>query len=84
MNSLKQKGIQSAYVTLHVGAGTFKPVKAENMEGHTMHAEMIDVDVITIENILQALTGNIIAVGTTSMRTIESLFWMGTFLFVNQ
>jgi S-adenosylmethionine:tRNA ribosyltransferase-isomerase len=77
MNRLKEKGVQSAYVTLHVGAGTFKPVKAEKMEGHTMHAEMIDVDVATIERVIRSLDGNIIAVGTTSMRTIESLFWMG-------
>jgi S-adenosylmethionine:tRNA ribosyltransferase-isomerase len=77
MKRLKEKGIQTAYVTLHVGAGTFKPVKADSMEGHAMHAEMMDVDVAGIEAMLQALTGNIIAVGTTSLRTIESLFWMG-------
>ena len=77
LQELKNNGIQSAYVTLHVGAGTFKPVKAEKMEGHDMHAEMIDVDVQTIESVLGALNGNIIPVGTTSMRTIESLFWMG-------
>ena len=77
MDRIKEKGIQSAYVTLHVGAGTFKPVKAESMEGHAMHAEMIDVDVATIEAMIKSLEGNIITVGTTSMRTIESLFWMG-------
>ena len=77
MNSLKAKSIQSAYVTLHVGAGTFKPVKAEKMEGHEMHAEMIDVDIATIQSLIQSLNNNIIAVGTTSLRTIESLFWMG-------
>jgi len=77
MDGLKAKDIQSAYVTLHVGAGTFKPVKAGKMEGHDMHAEMIDVDIATIQSILQSLNQNIIAVGTTSLRTIESLFWMG-------
>ncbi len=77
MNTLKAKNVQSAYVTLHVGAGTFKPVKAEKMEGHEMHAEMIDIDVATIQSLIQSLNNNIIAVGTTSLRTIESLFWMG-------
>ena len=74
---LKDKGIESDYVTLHVGAGTFKPVKAEKMEGHEMHAELIDVSTGTIQHILQSAGQNVVAVGTTSMRTIESLFWMG-------
>jgi S-adenosylmethionine:tRNA ribosyltransferase-isomerase len=77
MNSLQDKGIQSCYVTLHVGAGTFKPVKAERMEGHEMHAEVIGVSAETIQALIQSLSQNIIAVGTTSLRTIESLFWMG-------
>ncbi len=77
MEKLKDRNIQSAYVTLHVGAGTFKPVKAEKMEGHEMHAELIDVDIPTIESIIRSPDENIISVGTTSTRTIESLFWMG-------
>ena len=77
MARLKTKGAEFAYVTLHVGAGTFKPVKAERMEGHEMHAELIDVDVATIQKIICSLHQNVIAVGTTSLRTIESLFWMG-------
>jgi S-adenosylmethionine:tRNA ribosyltransferase-isomerase len=77
LEALKNNGVQSTYVTLHVGAGTFKPVKAEKMEYHEMHAEMIDVDVVTINSLIQSLNQNIIAVGTTSLRTIESLFWMG-------
>jgi S-adenosylmethionine:tRNA ribosyltransferase-isomerase len=76
-NSLKEKNIQTGFVTLHVGAGTFKPVKAETMRGHEMHAEWIDVSKETIENILSNLNNNIIAVGTTSLRTIESLYWLG-------
>ena len=73
---LLQKNIQKAFVTLHVGAGTFKPVKAATMQEHEMHAEYIDVDVATIKN-LQNNIGKIAVVGTTSLRTIESLYWFG-------
>ena len=76
LESLKQKNIQQCFVTLHVGAGTFKPVKSEMMEGHHMHAEFIDVSISTIEKLI-ACQGNIFAVGTTSTRTLESLYWMG-------
>lgn len=75
--NLKEKNISTGFVTLHVGAGTFKPVKSGIMEGHEMHSEWIDIPFSTIENILQNLKENIIAVGTTSLRTIESLYWMG-------
>lgn len=74
---LKSKNISKAEVTLHVGAGTFKPVKSETMHEHQMHAEVIDVSLETIQQILDSLHNNIIAVGTTSLRTIESLYWMG-------
>ena len=74
---LKEKNIKTGFVTLHVGAGTFKPVKSETMAEHEMHSEFIDVSKETIENIIQNLDNNIIAVGTTSMRTIESLYWLG-------
>ena len=83
LGSLKNKNVQFTYVTLHVGAGTFKPVKAERMEGHEMHAELIDVDVATIRSLSDSLNQNIIAVGTTSLRTIESLFWMGQKAMLN-
>jgi S-adenosylmethionine:tRNA ribosyltransferase-isomerase len=73
---LAAKNISKSYVTLHVGAGTFKPVKASTMQHHEMHAEYIDVTKETIENIKNNI-GNIAAVGTTSLRTIESLYWMG-------
>jgi S-adenosylmethionine:tRNA ribosyltransferase-isomerase len=82
-SSFKNKNITTDFVTLHVGAGTFKPVKAEIMESHEMHAEWIDVSISTIENILGNLEGNIIATGTTSLRTIESLYWMGVKSFLN-
>lgn len=76
-NQLKEKNIQTDFVTLHVGAGTFKPVKSDTMQEHEMHAEWIDVPKKTIETILKNLDNNIIAVGTTSLRTLESLYWIG-------
>ncbi len=76
-NSLKEKNIQTGVVTLHVGAGTFKPVKAATMQEHEMHAEWIDVSKETIETILANLENKIVAIGTTSLRTIESLYWLG-------
>ncbi len=77
MKGLEDKGIEKEFVTLHVGAGTFKPVKAQVLTGHEMHAEWIDVKRETIEKIVSHLDGNIIAVGTTSLRTLESLYWIG-------
>lgn len=74
---LAAKKISPAYVTLHVGAGTFKPVKAASLEGHEMHAEWIDVSIVTIEQLLANSGKSLIAVGTTSLRTLESLYWMG-------
>ncbi len=74
---LEQKQIQKGYVTLHVGAGTFKPVKAAQMKDHEMHAEFIDVKKSTIEQLLAHVSKGIIAVGTTSLRTLESLYWIG-------
>ncbi|MGG9970565.1 S-adenosylmethionine:tRNA ribosyltransferase-isomerase [Ferruginibacter sp. SUN002] len=76
-SSFNEKNISKVYVTLHVGAGTFKPVKAAIMQEHEMHTEWIDVSVQTIENILANIDNTIIAVGTTSLRTIESLYWLG-------
>ncbi|MEP6675091.1 MAG: S-adenosylmethionine:tRNA ribosyltransferase-isomerase [Ferruginibacter sp.] len=77
LQKLAIKNINTNFVTLHVGAGTFKPVKAVVMEQHEMHAEWIEVHEATIRNILMSLEKNIIAVGTTSLRTLESLYWMG-------
>jgi S-adenosylmethionine:tRNA ribosyltransferase-isomerase len=88
-DKLAAKNITKEFVTLHVGAGTFKPVKAARMEEHEMHAEYIDVQKSFIEMLRDNFTqrdGNanqissakkIIAVGTTSLRTLESLYWMG-------
>jgi S-adenosylmethionine:tRNA ribosyltransferase-isomerase len=74
---LAAKNISTAFVTLHVGAGTFKPVKAATMLQHEMHAEWIDVDIALIENLISNLDKTIVAVGTTSLRTLESLYWLG-------
>ncbi len=74
---LNNKGIQSTFVTLHVGAGTFKPVKSETIGDHEMHSEFIDVSADTIETIANHIAKPIVAIGTTSLRTIETLYWMG-------
>lgn len=74
---LAAKNIHSEFVTLHVGAGTFKPVKSERMVEHEMHAEFIEVSADVIEKLVSYLDKTIVAVGTTSLRTIESLYWMG-------
>jgi len=74
---LASKNITHDFVTLHVGAGTFKPVKAATMDAHEMHAEWIDVNSSSIKNIIANLDNTIVAVGTTSLRTIESLYWLG-------
>lgn len=76
-NSLREKNIATDFVTLHVGAGTFKPVKADTMQEHEMHGEYIDVSIATLRNLLDNINENIIAVGTTSLRTLESIYWLG-------
>lgn len=74
--SLKAKDIETEELTLHVGAGTFQPVKTATIDQHHMHMEVISVNRNTIEHLLQK-TGSIIAVGTTSVRTLESLYYIG-------
>ena len=73
---LDAHGIEREELTLHVGAGTFKPVKSEEIEGHEMHTEYISVRRDTIRKLI-AHHGEAIAVGTTSVRTLESLYYMG-------
>lgn len=75
--TLEQKNIHKAFVTLHVGAGTFKPVKASTMGEHEMHAEFIEVSAALIRELIRQYEQGIIAVGTTSLRTLESLYWLG-------
>ena len=76
LDDLRNRGIETDEVTLHVGAGTFLPVKTADANEHTMHTEIIAVPRETIVNVLAHL-GRIVAVGTTSMRTLESLYFMG-------
>jgi S-adenosylmethionine:tRNA ribosyltransferase-isomerase len=76
-SSLQKKNIDTGFVTLHVGAGTFKPVKSNTMNEHEMHAEWIDVSTNFIEQLINNLSNKIFCVGTTSVRTVESLYWMG-------
>jgi len=73
---IREKGIDKAEITLHVGAGTFQPVKSDNISGHEMHYEHFFVTAATIETLI-ANSGRIIPVGTTSVRTLESLYWLG-------
>jgi len=76
LKDIDRRGIEREEVTLHVGAGTFRPVKSEDIGGHDMHTEHIAVHRHTIERLL-AHGGEAIAVGTTSVRTLESLYYMG-------
>lgn len=78
LRSLQDRSVPLAKVTLHVGAGTFLPVKAERMEGHAMHTEQVRVPRATVELLRDALGRSpIVPVGTTALRTIESLCWFG-------
>lgn len=76
MHQLKQKSIRSEFITLHVGAGTFKPVKSTFMHEHDMHTEYFEVTKQLLTSLLQT-ENKIIAVGTTTLRTLETLYWLG-------
>ena len=82
LKALDERGIDREELTLHVGAGTFKPVKSEEIEGHEMHTEYISVNRRTIEKLI-AHGGKTIAVGTTSVRTLESLYYIGVLIHQN-
>ena len=82
LKALDEHGIDREELTLHVGAGTFKPVKSEEIEGHEMHTEYISVNKRTIEKLI-AHGGKTIAVGTTSVRTLESLYYIGVLIHLN-
>ena len=79
LSELNKKGFVREEVTLHVGAGTFKPVQTETIGNHEMHTEFISVNRFAIANILKSV-GRITAVGTTSVRTLESLYYIGAML----
>ena len=74
LQALSDKGVESAKVTLHVGAGTFLPVRVDNLEDHVMHAEWVEVDQATCDAVAacKARGGKVVAVGTTSVRSLES------------
>lgn len=78
---LGSKNIEQAHLTLHVGAGTFMPIKAESVQEHPMHNETMIVPIETLEKLLDSEFT--IPVGTTSMRTLESLYWYGVKLLKN-
>lgn len=73
---IESKGIKKVELTLHVGAGTFKPVKSDNVINHEMHCEHFSIDKKTLE-LIHNFKGKIIPVGTTSVRTLESIYWLG-------
>ena len=76
LSKLAKQGVKESFLTLHVSAGTFQPIKAENVVEHPMHSEQLVVPIQSIRDVIEA-TGMIIPVGTTSMRTLESLYWFG-------
>ncbi|RZS97212.1 S-adenosylmethionine:tRNA ribosyltransferase-isomerase [Cecembia calidifontis] len=76
LENLEKKGVNKEFLTLHVSAGTFQPIKSEKVTDHAMHSEQVVIELSTLER-LAAHPEKIIAVGTTSMRTLESLYWYG-------
>ena len=79
-NQLKSKGVEIGYVTLHVGAGTFAPVRVENIQEHKMHSEYVEVSATLCEQIqkTKARGGRVIAVGTTATRSLETACRQGS------
>jgi S-adenosylmethionine:tRNA ribosyltransferase-isomerase len=84
LKRLEEKEVETAKLTLHVGAGTFKPVDAEEMDGHEMHAEEFIVNKALLQQLKVSLSKNIITVGTTSMRALESIYWLGVLIIQNK
>jgi S-adenosylmethionine:tRNA ribosyltransferase-isomerase len=76
LQKIQQKGIETASVTLHVGAGTFKPVKAETIDEHEMHTEHFFVTKELLQSLLKK-KGQVCSVGTTTLRSLESIYWLG-------
>lgn len=79
LDQLKKKGVKEEFLTLHVSAGTFAPVKENQVANHAMHSEQMVINKETVEALARH-SEKIIAVGTTSMRTLESLYWFGVML----
>jgi S-adenosylmethionine:tRNA ribosyltransferase-isomerase len=82
LKKIKARGIKTVELTLHVGAGTFQPVKVKNIHKHEMHCEHFSIHAKAIASLLEN-QGKIIAVGTTSVRTLESIYWLGVKLIKN-
>jgi S-adenosylmethionine:tRNA ribosyltransferase-isomerase len=85
MQMLKEKGVTFVFLTLHVGAGTFKPIKAKQISEHVMHKEQIRISRKSLDTLASACQNKqpILAVGTTSVRTLESIYWYGNNLSEN-
>ncbi|MBR3958575.1 MAG: S-adenosylmethionine:tRNA ribosyltransferase-isomerase [Bacteroidales bacterium] len=77
LDELRAKGFKTEYITLHVGAGTFKPVSTDTIGEHTMHVEQVQIHRSNLEHIIAHLDHPIIPVGTTTVRTLESVYWFG-------
>lgn len=77
LDRLAQHGIATEYLTLHVGAGTFKPVSTDTIGEHEMHVEKVQITADQLSNLIKLRDRRLIAVGTTSVRTLESLYWFG-------
>lgn len=84
LSSLEKKKIRRERLTLHVGAGTFKPVSCDAIVDHEMHTEQIVIELSALKNIRTSLNRPIFPVGTTSMRTMESLYWHGKSLLMDR
>jgi S-adenosylmethionine:tRNA ribosyltransferase-isomerase len=83
LSQLSEKNIKSHEITLHVGAGTFQPVKSDTILGHTMHHEKVIISKKFINELISS-NHKVIAVGTTSVRSLESLYWLGVQLENNE
>ena len=77
LDALKDRGIDTEYITLHVGAGTFKPVSTDTIGEHEMHVEPVRVTADNLRHLIAHQGKPLIAVGTTTVRTLESLYWFG-------
>jgi S-adenosylmethionine:tRNA ribosyltransferase-isomerase len=83
LRTLEKKNISFKNVTLHVGLGTFRPVSVKNIAAHIMHSERISVELSIIRDLIRDIQKPVFAVGTTSVRTLESLYWLGVKLIID-
>ena len=83
LERLRARNCREETVTLHVGLGTFRPVSADDIREHVMHSEAISVKLSTLRTLRDSLDGPVIAIGTTSARTLESLYWLGVKAIAN-